>query len=339
MYGALTLGDLALFYQAFSRGQGLMRTLLSSLGQMIKNSLFVEVLFEFLDLKSGIPIVASPFTPPVRLREGIRFRNVSFRYPGTERYVFRDFSMFIPADKAVAVVGENGSGKTTLIKLICRFYDPESGTIEFDGVDIRNFVLEDLLRLITITFQIPLNYHATVRESIGMGDLDRPVDTGEIEKAAKGAGAHDFISRLPNGYDTLLGRVNVDGAELSGGEWQRLALARAYFRKAPIVLLDEPTSFMDSWAESDWFQRFRELTKNRTAVVITHRFTIAMRADIIFVMDKGETIEAGTHRQLLDLDGFYARSWKEQMLGAHEVLEVSPNGNSSTKAPVSSGSI
>lgn len=319
--GFLTLGDLALFYQAVTRAQGLMRTLLGSLGQIIKNSLFLDVLFEFLDLKSNINDPANPMEIPSVLEEGISIKNITFRYPGTERCVFQNFSMFIPAGKAVAIVGENGSGKTTLIKLICRFYDPEVGNIEFDGVDIRKFSLKKLLKMITITYQMPLNYHATVSESIAMGDLDVPASDEEIKEAAQKAGADDFISRLPDRYNTLLGKVHAKGEELSGGEWQRLALARAYFRRAPIVLLDEPTSFMDSWAESDWFRRFRSLVKSRTAVVITHRFTIAMRADVIFVMDKGRLVETGTHHELIKLNGLYAKSWKEQMQAADESLE------------------
>ncbi len=318
LYGSLTLGDLALFYQAFSRGQGLMRTLLGSVGQMIKNSLFVSVLFEFLDLESRIHDPESPVATPGNLNEGIRVSNVTFRYPGTDRFVFRDVSLFLPAGKTVAIVGENGSGKTTLLKLICRFYDPESGRIEFDGVDIRKFSINGLLSLITITFQMPLNYHATVSESIAMGDLQMSASTDEIKSAARDAGADEFISRLPDQYDTLLGKVHANGAELSGGEWQRLALARAYFRKAPIILLDEPTSFMDSWSETDWFRRFRSLAEGRTALVITHRFTIAMRADIIMVMDKGQIVEQGTHRELLELSEKYAKSWREQMRVAGE---------------------
>ena len=315
--GALTLGDLALFYQAFDRGQGLMRTLLGNVGQMIKNSLFLSVLFEFLDLKSKISDPENPVETPQNLSNGIKVNNITFKYPGTDKYIFQDFSLFIPAGKTIAIVGENGSGKTTLIKLLCRFYDPESGNIEFDETDIKKFAVRKLHKLITIMFQLPLIFHATVRETIAMGDLDLKVSDEEIENAAKSAGAHDFISRLPNKYDTLLGKAHASGVELSGGEWQRMALARAYIRKtAPLVLLDEPTSFLDSWAETHWFKLFRKLTENRTAVVITHRFTIAMRADFIYVMHKGKIVESGTHHSLLESDGLYAQSWSDQMQAA-----------------------
>jgi ATP-binding cassette subfamily B protein len=211
------------------------------------------------------------------------------------------------------MVGENGAGKTTLVKLLCRFYDPDSGSIELDGIDIRKFSVKDLRRLITITFQRGLNYHAKVGESIAMGDLASDPSISEIEEAARNAGAHEFITHLPQGYETLLGKVHANGMELSGGQWQRIAMARAYLRKSPIMLLDEPTSFLDSWSEADWFQRLRRLAKGRTALVITHRFTIAMRADIIHVMHDGQIVESGSHDKLVEQDGWYAKSWRLQM--------------------------
>jgi ATP-binding cassette subfamily B protein len=313
LQGFATLGDLVLLYQAFQRGQGLMRTLLSSLGQVYANTLFLGNLFAFLDLKPGITAPPRPASVPERLHDGIRFRNVTFFYPGAPGPALRNFNLHIPANRIVAVVGANGAGKTTLIKLLCRFYDPQEGTIELDGVDIRAFSLEELRRRISMLFQFPLFFLATAHESIALGDLPANPTRAQTEAAARGAGAHEFTTRLPRGYDTLLGKWFGEGTELSGGQWQRIAMARAYLRQAPIILLDEPTSFMDSWAEADWFKHFRALAEGRTGLIITHRFTIAMRADIIHVVDDGQIVESGTHHQLLEHDGLYASSWTLQM--------------------------
>jgi ATP-binding cassette subfamily B protein len=314
--GGVGLGDLALFYQAFSRGQGLLRTLLGNLGQIYSNSLFLENLFAFLDLKPQI--TDPPQTTPAlsTIRKGIAFRQVTFRYPGAERTALREFNLFVPPGKIVAIVGANGAGKTTLLKLMCRFYDPQAGRIEFDGIDIRAFAVDRLRRMMTVLFQFPLNYHETAGQSIRMGDVASEPGMVEIEAAAQAAGAHEMIQRLPHGYDTQLGKAFGDGAELSGGEWQRVATARAYLRNSPVMILDEPTSMMDSWAEADWFERFRRLAHGRTAILITHRFTIAMRADIIHVMDEGGIVESGTHRELIARGGQYARSWEAQMHAA-----------------------
>lgn len=323
LQGSVTLGDLALFYQAFTNGQSLMRSLLGSVGKILTNSLFLGNLFAFLDLK---PVVTDPSQPepaPMQITKGIEFRHLAFSYPGSDTMVFKDFNLKVPAGKVVAIVGVNGAGKSTLIKLLCRFYDPLEGSIELDGKDLRSFGLKDLWRLITVTFQMPLNYHATVRDSIALGDLEARPSDKEIQAAAIDAGADEFISRLPHNYDTLLGKVHADGAELSGGEWQRIALARAYLRKSPIILLDEPTSYIDSWAEADWFQRFRRLAQGRTSIVITHRFTIAMRADIIHVMDAGQIVESGTHHELLEQDGLYAQSWRAQVAAASPTVKAS----------------
>ncbi len=313
LHGLATLGDLALFYQAFNRGQDLMRSLLGSVGKVLTNSLFLANLFAFLDLKPSVTDPQLPVESPALLKQGIEFKNVTFRYPGNESPVFEDFNLSVPAGKIVAIVGVNGAGKSTLFKLLCRFYDPEKGEIRLDGISLRDLSIKELWRLITVTFQKPLNYHATVRQSIELGDLEAKASAEEVEAAAINAGASKFISRLPAGYDTLLGKIHADGVELSGGEWQRLALARAYLRQSPIILLDEPTSFIDSWAEADWFRRFGTLAQGRTSIVITHRFTIAMRADIIHVMDAGQIVESGTHQELLAHDGFYAQSWRAQL--------------------------
>jgi ATP-binding cassette subfamily B protein len=316
VHGAFSLGDLALFYQAFSRGQGLMRSLLGSAGQVITNSLFLENLFTFLDLKSNVPEAEVPIAVPSRLERGVEFQNVTFSYPGSDTPALNNFSLTVPAGKVIAIVGENGAGKSTLIKLLCRFYDPVRGSILIDGEDIRRYAIEKLWRSISVLFQFQMYYHATANESIALSDLKSEPAFEEIQRAAKSAGAHEFIERLPKGYDTLLGKWFADGVLLSGGEWQRIALARAYLRESQILILDEPTSFMDSWAEADWFARFRDLAKGRTSVIITHRFTIAMRADIIHVMKKGEIVESGSHRALMAQNGVYAQSWKSQIAAA-----------------------
>ena len=311
--GQISLGELAFFYQAFTRGQSLLRALLGSAGQLYTSSLYLENLFAFLDLPSQIVDPAQPQPLPPLLRKHIVFRNVSFRYPNSARSSLENFSLTIPAGKVAAIVGENGVGKTTLLKLLCRFYDPEQGSIEIDGVDLRDFAIADLRRFITVLFQSPVPYHATVANNIALGDLEASDDKAAIEQAAYAASAAGMIGRLPHGYDTLLGTWFADGTDLSGGEWQRIAMARALLRRAPVMILDEPTSALDPWAEGEWFDRFKAQLGSRTAIAITHRFTIAMRADIIFVMHEGRVVEQGSHDELLAGDGLYAQSWAAQL--------------------------
>jgi len=331
LQGLATLGDLALFYQAFSRGQNLMRSLLRNVGQIYSSSLFLGNLFEFLELEPQIVDPPKPLPASSTLKEGIHFRRIRFRYPGSERVVLHDFDLTIPAGQIVALVGANGAGKSTLLKLLCRFYDPEAGSIELDGINIRHLSLDELYRQITVLFQLPVFYHATAGQNIAIGDLKASPGAVEIEAAARGAGAHEFIARLDRGYDTLLGKWFADGTELSGGEWQRIALARAFLRQAPIVVLDEPTSFMDSWAEAKWLARFRMLVEGRTAIIITHRFTTAMQADVIHVMDEGQIVESGSHAELLAQAGLYAQSWRTQMQAGSDLDKSGGNGKIQSK--------
>jgi ATP-binding cassette, subfamily B, bacterial len=310
--GRATLGDLALFYQAFNQGQSLAGGLLSGMGDIHTSVLYLEQVFEYLDKPNVIEDPAAPVPFPSVVRQGVEFHDVSFTYDGSEHPAVERLNLRVPAGKIVALVGANGSGKSTLIKLLCRFYDPGAGRVTIDGTDLRRFGQQELRRQIAVMMQFPVKYHLSVAENILVGDL-ASVNGGGIERAARGAGAHEFIARLPHGYETLLGRTFKDSTELSGGEWQRLALARAFLRQAQIVVLDEPTSFMDSWNEHEWLQRFRGLVERRTALIITHRFTTAMQADIIHVMDRGRIVESGTHGELLDLGGKYAESWMEQM--------------------------
>jgi len=320
--GLATLGDIALFYQAFQRGQGLMRALLTNVGQIYNNGLFLANLFEFLDLEPRIADPSEPLPAPARLAQGIRFRDVTFRYPGTDRIALKDFNLTIPAGRTVAIVGANGAGKTTLIKLLCRFYDPESGRIEIDGIDLRRISLDDVRRMITIMFQLPVRYQDTARQNIAMGNLEAAKSTAQIEAAARNADTHELIRSLPKGYEAVLGKWFADGTELSAGEWQRVAMARAYLRKSEIIILDEPTSFMDSWAEAEWFERFRGLSRNRTAIIVTHRLTIAMRADVIHVMQHGQIVESGSHQELVARDGLYSKSWRTQVESASPEAEM-----------------
>ncbi len=313
LLGLVSLGDLALFYQAFNQGQGIIKSLLANLGQVYRNSLFIGNLFEFLQIQPQIVDPPVPIPVPAQLQQGIQFRQITFRYPGSQDIVLENFNLTIPSGKIVAIVGDNGAGKSTLLKLLCRFYDPEQGAIELDGIDLRSFAIAKLRRLITILFQSPITYQMSAVENLTLGDLSTAPTVAAIEAAAKNAGIHDKLTRLPQGYDSMLGKWFPGGTDLSGGEWQRLALARAFLRQAPIMVLDEPTSAMDPWAEFDWLERFRVMAQGRTAIVITHRFTLAMRADIIHVMRAGQIVESGSHDQLIAQDGLYAQSWRSQM--------------------------
>lgn len=328
--GQYTLGDLALLYQAFSQGQALLHTLLGSLGRVYRHLLFLSNLFAFLDLERQVVDPVAPHPVPHPLRQGIHFHNVTFCYPGSQRPALQNFTMTIPAGQTVAIVGENGAGKSTLIKLLCRFYDPVAGNITFDQTDLRQMKISELHAALSVMFQRPVPYHATAADNIAVSSGLQTVDQAAVEQAARAAGVHEIITQLPKGYATLLGKWFVDGTGLSGGEWQRIALARAFLRQTGLILLDEPTSAMDAWAEAEWLDRFHELVRGRTAVIITHRFTTAMRADLIFVMRAGQIVERGNHQALLAQNGLYAQSWRRQIA---EATPLQPTVNGAQRQP------
>lgn len=326
--GLATLGDVALFVQAFQRGQGLVRALLANISQIHNNGLFLESLFEYLDLEPTIVAPADPAPVPARRAHDVRFTGVRFHYPGTDRVALQDFDLDIPAGRTVAIVGSNGAGKSTLVKLLCRFYDPQAGRVEIDGIDIRRFAPAELRTSMTVMFQLPVYYQGSVRDNIAMSDLQRAPSPARVEEAAQSAGVDRLVAALPSGYDAILGKAFPGGTELSAGEWQRIAMARAYYRASGLIVLDEPTSNMDSWAEAEWFERFDRLAQGATAVIITHRLTIARRADEIHVVEQGRIVESGNHEALLALGGRYARSWAAQVRssGSGEVAEAAHGG-------------
>jgi len=316
LHGLVTLGELALIYAAFNQGQGLMRTLLENAGQLYGNSLFLGNLFEFLALQ---PVIADGQQRKEQVKAGIEFKGVSFSYPDASGKALDDFTMTIPKGKIVAIVGPNGAGKSTLLKLLCRFYDPDDGRIEIDGLNLKEIAVDDLRQMITVLFQQPFHYNTTVHENVLYGDLNRQPSSLELSAAIEAAGAEEIVARLPQKEQTLLGRWFAGGTELSVGEWQRIALARAFLRRAPVIILDEPTSALDPWAEADWLERFRKLAAGRTSIIITHRFTTAMHADVIHVMGRGHIVESGSHQRLLEQSGLYAESWSRQITNEDRV--------------------
>jgi ATP-binding cassette subfamily B protein len=246
------------------------------------------------------------------MRTGIALDHVSFQYPLSERKALDNVSLDIRPGEVIALVGENGSGKTTLIKLLCRLYDPTVGTIAIDGIDLRQFNTTALRREISVTFQDYVSYHLTARENIWLGNVELPADDERIVAAAKLSGADEVIARFRHGYETCLGNWIEKGEELSVGEWQKVALARAFARDAQVMILDEPTSSLDARAEHEVFQRFRQIMQGKTTILISHRLSSVRMADRIYVLDQGRIVESGTHDELTERCGTYARLFEMQ---------------------------
>ncbi|MBI5676767.1 MAG: ABC transporter ATP-binding protein [Nitrospirae bacterium] len=310
--GLLTMGDLVMYYQAFQRGQSFMKSTLNSMADLYEDNLFLSNLYEFLELKPKVTEPSHPKRFPAPMQTGIVFDSVDFIYPGNKIKALDDISLTIRPGEVIALVGENGSGKTTLVKLLCRLYDPSSGAITIDGINIQDFKITDLRREISVIFQDYARYHLTARENIWFGNIDMKSDDEQILHAARHAGIDDVIAGFENGYETVLGKWFEDGKELSIGEWQKIALARAFLRDTRMIILDEPTSSMDAKTEYKVFQKFRDLVQGRSAVIISHRFTTVRMADRIYVLSKGSIIEGGSHEELIRYGGKYARMFEMQ---------------------------
>jgi ATP-binding cassette subfamily B protein len=313
--GRITLGNLTLYVGAFRQGQQAFQSILSGIGGMYENNLYMSNLFAYLDVPSPV-LQTGGRSAGESGGAAIRFEGVGFRYPGQERWALRHVSLEIPRGQSLALVGHNGAGKTTFIKLLTRLYEPTEGRILLDGVDLREWNAEALYKRIGVIFQDFNRYQFTVRENVGVGSIDHAADTARVERAIERGGATAVVGKLPLGLEAPLGRWFNDGAELSGGQWQTIALARAYMREeADILVLDEPTAALDAEAEYAVFERFRELTRGRTTILISHRFPTVRMADRIVVIEGGGIVEQGSHAELIARGGRYAELFALQARG------------------------
>jgi ATP-binding cassette subfamily B protein len=312
---AITLGDLTLYLAIFRQTQGAFQGALYTINELYESALFMSNLYGFLELAPEMPVSKNPKRVASSIRHGIEFRNVSFKYPNRNAWVLRNVSLKIQPGEKIALVGANGAGKTTFIKLLTRLYDPTEGQIFLDEVDLREYDPTDLRDAVGVIFQDFVKYMATVKENIGFGKVAALDDQPRIERAAVQGGADDVIAELPMRYETMLGNWFERGRELSGGQWQKMALGRAFMRDAEVLVLDEPTSALDAEREYEIFQRFRDLTSGKIAILISHRFSTVRMADRIAILENGELTELGSHQELLAKDGTYARLFNMQAEG------------------------
>jgi len=332
--GRLTIGHLALYTTAAQSVQGSIQGLLGGFSNMYEHNLYLNNLFELMEKQPAIKTAAAAVPVKLPMKGEIVFDGVTFAYPGAEHDALTDLSFTVKPGETLAIVGRNGAGKTTLFKLICRLYDPTGGRILIDGVDIRDYAPEELRGQIGGMFQDFVTYQAKASENIGLGNLAEVTNIERIEAAGRQAGADELIASLPEGYETALGKWFDAGVNLSGGEWQKVALARAFMRDAKILLLDEPTSALDAQAEYDLFERLHSLTRGRTAVYISHRFSTVRRADRIIFLEHGRLVEEGTHEELMALGGRYARLFRMQA-SAYTGEEIDPEMVDVPAAPTS----
>lgn len=323
--GRLSLGDMTFYVVAFRQGQQAFQSILSGVGGMYEHNLYMSNLFQYLSIPTSADAVRERPAPDASLEaagaeepaeRGIRFEGVGFRYPGQERWALRGLDLFIPRGQSLALVGHNGAGKTTLIKLLTRLYEPTEGRILLDGRDLRDWDAEALRGRVGVVFQDFNQYQLKLRENVGFGSVKNIEDEPRVARAVEHGGATEVVKALSSGLDTQLGRWFKDGAELSGGQWQKIALARAFMREeADILVLDEPTAALDAEAEHAVFERFRELSEGRTTIVISHRFPTVRMADRIIVLDGGAIVEEGTHGDLIARGGRYAHLFSLQAEG------------------------
>lgn len=313
--GLFTIGVLTFLAASFRQSRDLIQRMLLSLSAIYEQSLYLDDLFSFFTLEPRIRVIPGARQVPVPLQTGFVFENAGFRYPGNDRWAVRHLSFELRPGERLALVGENGAGKTTLVKLLARLYDPSEGRILLDGVDLRDYDVASLRRNIGVIFQDFVRYDFALRENIAVGDIVERDNQPAIQTAASRSLADQVVARLAGGYDQVLGRRFEGGVDLSGGEWQKVALARAYLREAQVLILDEPTAALDARAEYEVFLRFSELTQGKMAVLISHRFSTVRMADRILVLQGGELVEHGTHEDLVHTGGLYAELFQLQARG------------------------
>ena len=313
--GDFSIGDLTFLAGSFRQLGNLLENLLVGFSQVAGQALFLEDLYSFYEIKPEIASKPGALPVPKPIARGFAFENVGFRYPDAEKWALRGVDFELHAGEVLALVGENGAGKTTLVKLLARLYDPDEGRILLDGRDLKDYDLDDLRANIGVIFQDFVRYHLSAGENIGVGDVADMDNRERIAEAARKGMADEVVASLPNGYDQLIGRRFKTGVDLSGGQWQKIAIARAYMRDAQVMILDEPTAALDARSEFEVFQRFKDLSEGRTAVLISHRFSSVRMADRILVLDEGRLEASGTHEQLMAQGGRYAELFELQAAG------------------------
>ena len=313
--GDFTIGDLTFLAGSFRRLRQMLESLLSGLSQVAGQALYLDDLYSFFDIEPEIASKPDAIAVPKPIAQGFVFEDVGFRYPDADNWALRGLSFELRAGEVLALVGENGAGKTTLVKLLARLYEPDEGRILLDGRDLRDYDLDDLRANIGVIFQDFVRYHLSAAENIGVGSIDDLGNRARIEWAAQRAMADGLIESLPLGYEQMIGRRFKTGVDLSGGQWQKIAIARAYMRDAQVMILDEPTAALDARSEFEVFQRFKDLSDDRTAVLISHRFSSVRMADRILVLAGGRVEASGTHEALMAQDGRYAELFELQAAG------------------------